>query len=45
MNAIRAMLILAAILFPVMVGTWPAIGVSLGLVHIERRIKAEGMRQ
>ena len=41
MNTLCIFLILAAIAFPLLVGAWPALGVSLGLVHLERRIRQE----
>lgn len=41
MTTIEVLLIICAIGFPLMVGSWPAIGVSMVLMHVQRRIKRE----
>lgn len=42
MSMISAALILSAIAFPLLVGAWPALDVSLALVHLKRRWIAQG---
>jgi len=40
-TTVEVLLIIFAIGFPLLVGSWPAIGVSMLLVHLQRRINLE----